>query len=139
MRRLRPLIVILSLGVLALGVAACGDDIDSSIPTTPDPRTTTFTGTIGRNDAETQLFDTARSGSVIARLTALAPDETISIGVSLGTWNGNTCQILLAKDDTKLNGVVSGTVSNATTLCLRVYDVGAIVETATYTIDVTRP
>ena len=133
MRRLRFLIVVLS-----LGVAACGDDL-SSIPVTPDPRTTTFTGTIDRNDAETQLFDTARSGSVAARLTALAPDDTISIGVSLGAWNGNSCQILLAKDDTKVNGVVAGNVSNATTLCLRVYDVGAISEPATYTIDVTRP
>lgn len=138
MRRLRPLIVILSLGVFSLGFAAC-DDTGSSVPTTPDPRTTTFTGTLNRNDAETQLFDTARSGSVAARLTALAPDDTISIGVSLGAWNGNSCQILLAKDDTKLNGVVAGTVSNATTLCLRVYDVGAISETTTYTIDVTRP
>lgn len=134
MRRLCPLFV-----VFALGFAACSNDDLITPPTTPDPRTTTFTGTINRNDAETQLFDTARSGSVIARLTALAPDDTISIGVSLGTWNGNACQILLAKDDTKLNGVVTGTVSNATTLCLRVYDVGAIAETATYTIDVTRP
>jgi hypothetical protein len=134
MRRLRFLIVVLS-----LGVAACDDDDLSNIPTTPDPRTTTFTGTLNRNDAETQLFDTARSGTVAARLTALTPDDTISIGVSLGTWNGNTCQILLAKDDTKLNGVLTGTVSNATTLCIRVYDVGAIVEPATYTIDVTRP
>ncbi len=58
------------------------------------------------------------------------------LGISLGTWNGNTCQVVLAKDNATLGSIVLGTASSAGTLCARVYDVGNLTEPASYEITV---
>jgi hypothetical protein len=126
--------------VLALPVAACDDDTPTT-PTTPrDPVTETFTGTVTQNGANTQTFSTAGSGTVTATLRAVGPDSALVIGFSLGNWNGTSCQIILARDDSTVGAVLSGTMTGAGNLCLRMYDVGNISSTpATYTVEVVHP
>ena len=125
----------------ALGAAACGDD-DNTTPTTPTtPATTTdiFPGTLTQNGGVTHSFVTARSGTVQATLTSVAPDSTLILGFSLGTWNGNACQSVIAKDNAIQAAVLVGTANSAGTLCVRIYDVGNLTEPVTYQIDVVHP
>jgi len=126
--------------ILALGAAACGSDLPSTpTPTTPVTVTDTFAGTLNRNGAASYSFTTASSGSVTAALTALAPDSTLIVGLSLGTWNGFACQIVLANDKATQTSTVIGTASAAGSLCVRVYDVGNVSDPTTYEIQVTHP
>lgn len=69
-----------------------------------------------------------RSGSAIT---------TSVIGIALGTWSGTTCSIVLANDLSGVGSTVTGVVQSAGSLCARVYDVGKLPSTATFTIEVT--
>jgi len=128
-----------SLLALVLSAAAgCGDDNTPTTPTEPTPPTVTetFGGTVNRNGAVTHNFTVSRSGLLTATLTTLAPDSALVIGVSLGTWNGTTCQIVLANDRATQGSVVTGNGGSAGNFCVRVYDVGNIGSAVEYTVTV---
>jgi hypothetical protein len=135
----RPVLLLL----LALGAgaaAACDDTTTINNPSTPIPTTTeTFAGTVTVNGAITHIFAVTQRGAVTATLTAVGSDNTATIGVSLGTWNGTTCQIILANDQAVVGAGVLGTVSGVGNLCLRVYDVGKLAASTTYSVDVVHP
>ena len=72
-------------------------------------------------------------------LTAIDPAGSPVFGVSLGTWNGTACQVVIANDAAALNATVTGNVTAATSLCARVYDAGKLTDPLTYTITVVHP
>jgi hypothetical protein len=120
---------------LVLALAACGDD---DTPTGPDPTppatfTENYSGTLNQNGGRTHNFNTQASGTVTATLVTVSPDSELLIGLSLGTWNGNACQVVIAKDDAKAGTILTGAVSALGSLCVRIYDVGNI--TAAQPID----
>ena len=124
----------------ALGAAACGSDTPTTpTPTTPATVTDTFAGTLTANGAASYTFTTAASGAVTATLTTLAPDSTLIVGIALGTWNGNACQIVLSKDSATQLSFLIGQASQASTFCVRIYDVGNVVDPATYEVQVNHP
>jgi hypothetical protein len=129
-------------GALVASLAACGED-PFEVPTAPSTPTTvteTFAGTIARNGAATHSFTTQASGTLTATLSSLGPDSAAVMGMSLGTWNGNVCQIVLAKDDATQGSVITGGVSASGFLCVRLYDVGNVAsEPFTYEVTVVHP
>ena len=130
------LAVILGTCVLA---AACGDSTPTT-PTnteTPTEFTETFAGTLTINGAATHPFVVQRAGTASATLTTLSPDNTAVISLSLGTWNGLFCQIILANDAATpgTTGSVTGTASVGN-FCVRVSDVGKLTAPTDYEISV---
>src|SRR4029453_19335720 len=96
--------------LFALASAACGDDI-TTIPIDPTPvtpTTDTFPGTINPNGGATHTFATARAGAVTVTLNSLSPDDTVTVGLSLGTWNGESCQTVIARDSTVAGNSIVG-------------------------------
>ena len=135
MSRLRFLAV-----VLALGAAACGNDTTTTpTPTTPATVTDTFAGTLSSNGAASYAFTTASSGLITATIATLAPDTTVVVGLALGTWNGNACQVVLSKDQATMLSYVQGQASQANTFCVRIYDVGSLSAPASYELQVNHP
>jgi hypothetical protein len=135
------LAALIALGSLTAG--ACGDD-STSTPTTPTtpiiPTTTeTFAGTLTINGAVTHVFASSLAGTVTAQLTAIDPAASQVLGLSLGTWNGSSCQVVIANDAATLNSIATGQVTAATNLCARVYDVGKLSDSLSYTITVVHP
>jgi hypothetical protein len=130
-------------GLLLLAILSapgCGDSTIPTVPITPSvPTTETFAGTITVNGAATHQFVTTSRGALAATLTSIGPDSTSVIGVSVGTWNGTACQIILANDQTTQGATVIGQVSGVANLCVRVYDVGKLTGPATYSVDVSHP
>jgi hypothetical protein len=122
------------LPLVALTVA-CDDN--SRPITTPDPVavTETFSATLTPNDAESHPFSSSR-GTVTATLTAVAPDNTMIVGFSLGTWNGISCAVSIANDKALQGTSIIGTVNGTGNLCVRLYDVGAINEALSYEVRV---
>jgi YD repeat-containing protein len=136
MLRSRTFRALLLLAPLAAG---CGDDTPTA-PTAPEPVAVTesFTGTLTPNGGRTHEFVVQQAGTTSVRLTALTPDDTISIGLSLGTWNGAVCQAILSNDKAALNATVTGTAQQTGLFCARVYDAAGSLTAATdYTISVT--
>ena len=125
--------------VLTLVLGACGDD-EPTTPTNPTPPATvtdTFSGTVNMNGATTHNFSTQASGAVTATLSTLAPDSAAVIGLSLGTWNGSSCQLVITNDRATQGSVVTGGVSSFGSLCVRVYDVGNIPSAQPFAYEVT--
>jgi hypothetical protein len=136
------LAALIALGSLAAG--ACDDNVSTNAPTTPTlptaPTTTeTFSGTLTINGAATHVFASTIAGTVTAQVTAVDPSASQVFGLSLGTWNGSSCQVVIANDAATLNAIATGQVTAATNLCARVYDVGKLSASLAYTITAVHP
>ena len=136
--------VVLVLLPLALFAAACGDDPGNggNLPTTPTPPSLTtenFEGTVTVNGAITHPFLVTAPSTLTATLVSLADGtEGVTIGMSLGTWNGEYCQIVLANDTAIQGKFIVGVAQTAGAFCLRVADAtGQLTKPAPYQITVT--
>lgn len=127
--------------LLAPLVAGCGDDDVTDTPTAPTPIAVTesFMGTLAPNGGRTHEFTVQQAGTVTAKLAALSPDDTVVIGLSLGTWNGATCTVnTINNDKAALNASVVGTAQQTGLFCARIYDAaGTLTASTDYTIEVT--
>ena len=129
------------LGLLALlfvaGAApACGG---TSLVAPATSYTDSFSGTLARTLAYTYPFTAQQAGTVTASYQSIGTDNSIVLGLAIGTWNGSSCNITLENDSATVGTVVSGTVSAAANLCVRVYDVGYVINPLTYTVQVVHP
>ena len=140
----RALLVVAVVGA----AAACDDNNNFSTPTGPTTPPTvlteTFSGTLVRNAAFTHPFTVNDAGDVsVFLLQSVDPahpdNNAIPIGVSLGTWNGVSCAVVIASDsimpvntDNPSQGQLTGRATAAGNLCVRVYDVGFVPRSANY-------
>jgi hypothetical protein len=135
LRVLAPLAVCVTL-------AACGDDNTPSTPTSPTPPgtvTENFSGTLNQNGATTHPFRTD-AGTVTATLTAVSPDSATVLGLSLGTWNGAACQLVIANDRATQGTILVGLASASGNLCVRLYDAaGGLTQPTSYEVQVVHP
>jgi hypothetical protein len=136
--------LILRAAVLSVALAGfgCSGEIEN-FPTTPDPVfvTETFTGSININGAATHNVFTSATGTVTATLTSLGDNAPSKVGFSIGTLaTTGTCTAVLHNDNAVVTTELTGTVSTlAGSLCVRIYDVGALTESVPYTFTVTHP
>jgi hypothetical protein len=124
-----------------LALSACGDDpfeIPTN-PTPPAPVTEIFNGVVNLRGAQTHTFSSGASGEVRATLKFLVPDGQVRMGFALGTWNGSSCQLVIAKTDAVESTVLIGAVSALGSLCVYIHDVGNLVQPAEYEIEVVHP
>lgn len=127
---------------LALGVSACSGLIDQ-FPTTPDPviTTETFTGTLTVNGGATHPVFTGATGQVVATLTSLGETPPSKVGFSMGTLGlTGVCNIVLRNDSAVVSSSLVGTVSTLSgSLCVSIYDTGALTAPVDYTFTVSHP
>jgi len=121
--------------LVVTGLAAgCNDS--TTTPTTPtNPVTETLTGTLTQNGVNVQPFNAAAAGTVTATITTLAPLSTITVGFSMGTYSGTTCQVVLDNPAGVQGSILTANAATAGAFCVRLYDVGKI--TAGTTVDFT--
>ena len=127
---------------LALGAAACDNQISTPTnPTTPVNMTTeSFSGSLTPNGAVTYFYNVSQAGSLTATILSLSPDNTITVGLAIGTWNGATCQTVIVNERAPQGATVSGNASNAGSLCVRIYDPsGTVLATTKFELVVVHP
>jgi len=123
----------------AMVMTGCGGD-SSFVPpigATPLPVTELLQGVLAKNGAMTYPFVALAGGPVTVTLTSIEP--AVVVGLSLGTWNGASCQIVIADDYVEVGEIVVGTASTIGNLCARIYDVGQITDLVTYQITLVHP
>jgi hypothetical protein len=132
----RRLFAFVPVMVAALLTTGC-DDPAPAAPSAPPPAeiNETFTGTVTVNGAQTHPFPVTTAGAISARFASLSVSDAV-VGLSLGTWNGQVCQIILANDNATASSVVPGTASVGA-FCVRVYDVGRLTGPLDYEVVVT--
>jgi hypothetical protein len=126
---------------VALAVSACDDTTTPTSPTDPTIVTDTFRGTVAQNGAATHPFKTAAAGAVKATLKTIGTDNTLVVGFALGTLVSDACHVVLANDAATGDAVLTGTMTGAGDLCVRIYDVGNVPAgaPAAYTVEVSHP
>jgi hypothetical protein len=135
---MRHLATTLILLLAAITSAGCGDDDPIDLPSQPTPVvvTETFGGTLTVNGAQTHVFNVDRAGTVTAQLRTLS-DQAATLGVSLGTYNGAACAIIITNTAAVLNTTVTGTAQSTGRFCVWVNDVGRLAAGVDYSIEVT--
>jgi hypothetical protein len=137
MPRSQTVLMALTLITLPL-LGACGDNDEApGAPTPPTQIESFIEGTLNPNGGQTYVFQVTRQGQVTAQITALAPSDEVVIGLSLGTFSGNACQVLLANDAATLNSTIIGTATTVGNFCVRLYDVGVLTQNVSFTVRLT--
>ena len=123
------------------GAAGC-EDTNPANPSNPPnlPNVAdTFTGTLNRNGAATFNFIVQGSGLVRLTLSKVTPDNTIAVGLSMGTWNGTSCAIVISNDNAVESTTVLGQAGGIGQLCVRIFDVGKVPDTIEFELVVVHP
>jgi hypothetical protein len=132
-----------ALVIVVLLMAACSDNTTTTAPTTTTSVLITeppFVGTLGPNQlAGTVTFAVGAAGTVTATLASITPNGNAVIGMSLGTWNGTACAVVIASDQATTGTAIPASLSSAGNLCVRAYVVQPLTTAETYTIIVTHP
>ena len=127
---------------LAVTASACSGLIDE-FPTTPDPviTTETFSGTLTVNGSQTHAVFASATGPVSATLTSLGDAPPSKVGFSVGTLSQlGTCTVVLRNDNAVVNTKLEGTLSTLQgSLCVSVYDTGAMTAPLDYVFTVSHP
>jgi hypothetical protein len=130
--------------LLLLAVVAmfgCGDD-ESPIAPTPTPPVTvtdTFSGSLNRNGAATHNFTASSAGVVTATLKSLSPNSEIQMGFSVGIFSAGQCSVVLTRDQAVQSSVIYANVNAPGELCVRLFDIGQVVDTTDYSVEVIHP
>jgi len=125
--------------VLAAVTAGCGGSLTNQEFSPSQTTTETFTGTLTPGGGQTHLFTTLGKGTIAATITAIGDDNTRILGLSLGNWSNNACQVAAANDSAIANFTMAASVTSAGNLCARVYDSRGIPDATNYTLQVVHP
>ena len=131
-------IVLVALAALA---GSCGSTTTVTTPTAITI-TETYSGTLIPASAGVFTFTTLTGGAVISTLTTLGPDNTKTVGFSLGTYSGTVCTVILDNIAATQGFQFTANTSSIGTYCVRIYDNGSTTTDAvpyTFTITVAHP
>ena len=132
----------IALILTALVASGCDDDTGPgpTNPETPTEVSETFGGTLTVNGAATHPFSVTRAGNVTAQILSTSV-EGATVGLSLGTWNGQACALIITNDNATVASTqtfpVTGTASSTGAFCVRIYDVGRLTGPVDYELRVT--
>ena len=130
---------LLALLFMAAAAPGCGGNAAALTAPTLPTATDTYSGTMTHNGGFDYPFASTQAGTVTASYISIGTDNSIALGLALGTWNGSTCSILLVNDNATVGVTVSGAVSGAASLCVRVFDVGFVSDPLSYQVQVLHP
>ena len=133
--RLPAFTVVLVTSCLALG---CGGS-----PTGPDPvydmKSETFSGSLNTGGGASFPFVVVNPGSIDVSITQLSPVSTLSMGLSLGSWDAATeaCTQQVTTSGATLNTVYSASPNGPGNYCVSIFDSGNVQAEIGFTLSVT--
>jgi hypothetical protein len=132
--RHHPFLCAFLLVPLVFFAAGCDDNNDVNTPTTPPPSpiTENFEGHVTVNGAVTHPFTVTAPSTITATLVAVSSGADTVVGMALGTWNGENCQIIITNDAAVQGKFIVGIAQTAGTFCVRFYDVGQLTQAIDY-------
>ncbi len=129
-----------ALVLAGLLVAGCGSNDGPTVPTNPVLVTETFTGRLAQGEAGIHQIVTQQFGTTTITVVSLEPNNTIIIGIGIGTPDGEDC-LLQAQNDVVTQGNILPTNTDIGAFCVAILDVGNITaeQPIDYILDVEHP
>jgi hypothetical protein len=136
--------------LLALLGTGCGGSSSTAPTTTPTPapeiKTEAFSGKLSPTGSAYHQFSVAATGALVATLTSLSPQTTITIGFGIGqpmvnaTTSTTSCSLISGAytESAKVGQSLSGTIAPGS-FCVALYDVGNLASANDYVITVSHP
>jgi len=120
---------------LAVAVSGCGDTTDPITIPTPIEVTESFSGTVGQGGSSYHVVN-ARVGTVTLTMTAIGPDPSATVGMSIGVLNQIACTSVMENPTARVGSQLVGTATGLTTLCVRMYDPGSFASENTLSYEI---
>jgi hypothetical protein len=127
---------------LLFGATAC-DTVYFETPTsatpTPAPDPSLFTSQVVRGGFATRAFSFATAGTIQVTLSQLTPSVVVGIGVGIPRPDGGACNLSRSVETMAGSGPHLSVAADSGTYCVKIYDVGQIEDSATFSVIVTHP
>ncbi len=120
---------------LALVVSGCGDSTDPITIPSPIEVTESLSGTVGQGGVSYHVV-LARAGTVTLTMTGIGPDSSSTIGMSIGVLNSIACTSVMENATARVGSQLVGAATGATTLCMKLFDVGTVAADQTLSYEV---
>jgi hypothetical protein len=126
---------VVPLAAAALLTISCGGIVDPS-----NNQKETFSGTIKPQGFDTHTFSVSKTGEISIKITALAPLDTVSVGVIWGqASSAGTCVAAIQSNIANINvPAITGQIFSGN-YCVVVYDLGTLTAEETYSVLVSHP
>lgn len=131
------------IAALLLPIAACDngpsteDDVTPTAPTT-SPVTETFASQLFVNGSSSRSFTAVKAGTATVTLTNIGSASKLGFGIGVPDVLGSGC-LFTRSSETAVAGTSFSLAVDAGTYCVRVYDVGTLVSTSSFSITIVRP
>jgi len=132
--------VALVLGLVA--ASACSDNQTPTAPTQPTgPTTATFASAFTVNGSASRTFTTTEAGTVTMTLDSAGPPSNVVLGLGVGVPYVSGAPCLLTSSITTAAGPGPHISMHADpgSYCVKVYDIGKLIETVSFSISITHP
>lgn len=126
-----------SLAVLAVTLSGC-----RGISTPSENRIESFTGTVEVGSVgPAHFFSVGRNGELFVTVTAIAPDLTSIVGVSVGRETSGSCIAVFGYTNNfaQLNRQAIGAPIDKGSYCVVVFDPGSLSRAQSYSVRVSHP
>ena len=121
---------------------ACGAQTPTE-PSTPAPvyelKTSTFPGTLTTGGSAGFPFTVVNPGAINLSITELAPVNTLTMGLALGSWDAatSTCTQQLSTNLATVNVVFNANPSAPGEYCVGIFDIGNVQVSTNFVLTVT--
>ena len=130
---------VLDTGLSEPGIVSVRVTTSSTTPTnnsTP-ANVDVFSSTVGAQGSATHEMAIFFNGATT--LTLLSAGASVTVGVSFGAWDGQTCRFISTLTATASVNPLFSTAVDPGTYCIRVYDVGLLTAPIRFTLDTLHP
>jgi hypothetical protein len=127
---------------LLLCTTACDTvyfETPTSATTTPAPDPSLFTSQVVKGGSATRAFNFTTAGTIQVTLSQLTPSMVVGIGVGIPRPDGGACNLSRSVETMAGAGPHLSVAADPGTYCVKIYDVGQIENSATFSIIVTYP
>ena len=133
----RPAVVIASL-LLATFVVACNQSASTPSSSSSTAATETFASRIGPGGAATRGFRSA-AGAVSLTLTELRPAVLVGLGLGVPRADGTSCLLTRSVETLAATTAHVTLAVDGGSYCVKVWDVGTIVDYVDFTVSIAHP
>lgn len=127
----------LLLVLMAALAAGCSDVASPTAASSTDPATFTFASSFTAKGSASRSFEQLTTGAVGLTLTAVSPDVPLGIGLGIPRPDGSGCNLTRTAEVAAGPGPQLSMTAEAGVWCVRVYDLGFVPDTVSFSLQVT--
>jgi hypothetical protein len=137
MSRIVDGLITLSLLFVGVGCTTYFETPTSATPTPPDP--SKFESQVVKGGFASRSFTLTTAGTIEITLTSLVPSVRVGLGVGVPDADGSGCNLSRSVETTAGNSPQVTAAADAGTYCVKIFDIGQVEESASFSITVKQP